>query len=69
MAAESKNFGVWSIGWEEKCGSELSFELGFCCSIAYRVVEFIPRVVNSHKDVIVIRLKRGIMVVIIELYP
>ena len=23
------------MGWEEYCDSELSFQLGFCCSIAY----------------------------------
>ena len=27
---------------DKKCGFELRFELGFCCSIAYRVWEFIP---------------------------
>ena len=30
------------MGREEWCGFELSFELGFCRSIAYRVWEFTP---------------------------
>ena len=39
---KQRHLGVWSRGQEEHCGFELSFELGFCCSIACRVREFIP---------------------------